>query len=465
MNKFLTLDRLGLYLIVLSSVLLGIWAVKDTIALRNILLVLGTLGSFLLIYKTFQIHEISAIKLAWTPAISIFLVILWVITHYFFFSDQSDQQWRELKSIWLRSMMASIFGLATGLALIQRPKLIIFCWAPILVGFFVLFAQYLPLALQSGQMVVPLNTEDFRRYLFIGKINPMYLGVLLIAGSTGALLDALFSGDRSWIKKMGIFWFICLLTALYSFAFIINTRSGILLGGLVIICWSIYGLIITLTHPNRGSLLGAGGARKLAYVFILALMLITIFGRQQMQLDSGWQQLTEDIKIGYQIEKYPHWQNHDLYGFPYTESGKLVTYNTYQRVAWATAGVKSIPNHPLGIGVLLLPLGVAAKGLFPEVVPLSTHSGWIDLALAFGIPGIALLWLANGSILYFAIRNSSPFRFSIITLAITLFALFTVGELSNGHNLEMLFYLFAMMTGTQIGQKLICSENFPSNST
>ena len=38
-------DLLGLILVLLSSLLLGIWAVKETIALRNILLVCGTLIS------------------------------------------------------------------------------------------------------------------------------------------------------------------------------------------------------------------------------------------------------------------------------------------------------------------------------------------------------------------------------------------------------------------------------------
>jgi hypothetical protein len=41
----------------------------------------------------------------------------------------------------------------------------------------------------------------------------------------------------------------------------------------------------------------------------------------------------------------------------------------------------------------------------------------------------------------------------MITLSIILFALFLVGELSNGHNLEMLFYFFALMAGMQIAQK------------
>ncbi|OWS70677.1 hypothetical protein [Polynucleobacter campilacus] len=445
---------LGLVLILISSVLLGIWAVKDTIALRNILLVLGTLISLVFLYQYFQINSIRAIGLTGLPFVCIVIALIWVLFHYYFFSLNPEVQLRELKSIWLRSALASILGLATGIALMKQPRAITLFWLAILLGFFVLFAQYLPLALQSGKLIVPLDHTDFRRYLFIGKINPMYLGVLLIAGSTGLLLDAVNAGQKSWLRIACIFWLICLLTAMYAFAFIVNTRSGILLGSLPVIAWSLYGLVYLFIHRQGLSILRSAAARRYIYMLALALVLTGIFAYQQIQRDSGWLQIIEDVKIGYQVEKYPNWQNVDLYGFPKNESGNVVAYNTYERVAWATAGIKSIPNHPYGVGILILPLGLAAKELFPGVTPISTHSGWVDLTLAFGIPFICLMWLANASIAYRAIRQQSPFKYTLITLSIILFGLFLVGELSNGHNLEMLFYFFALMAGMQVAQKI-----------
>ncbi len=447
-------SRLGLALILMSSVLLGIWAVKDTIALRNILLVLGTLSSIVFLYQYFRVAYAKSIGTNWLAVVYIFTALLWVVFHYLFLSISPDAQLHELTSIWFRSFLASIFGLATGIALIKTPRYISLFWVAILVAFLVLFAQYIPLAWESKNLIVPLNTEDFRRYLFIGKINPMYLGVLLISGATGLMLDALNSGDKRWIRETCIFWFVCLLTAMYAFAFIINTRSGVLLGSMPIIAWSMYGAFLLLRKRNNLSLLKSASARKFIYVLIVAIALMGIFAYQQIQRDSGWQQLLEDIQIGYQVEKYPNWQNVDLYGFPANDSGKVVAFNTYERVAWATAGIKSIPNHPYGVGILLLPLGLAAKELFPAVNPLSTHSGWVDLTLSFGLPLICLMWVANASILYFAVKQTSPFKYTLITLSIILFALFLVGELSNGHNLEMLFYFFALMSGMQIAQKI-----------
>lgn len=451
-----TID-LGLVLIYMGGLLLGIWAVKDTIALRNILLVAGTLASFVYLYQSFRVKNIHKIGFYWLPIICIGAALSWVFFHYWFFSISPEVQWHELSSIWLRSILASILGFAIGVALIKHPRYLFLFWLAILLSFFVLFAQYLPLALQSGSMVVPLDPVDFRRYLFIGKINPMYLGVLLIAGSTGLLLDAIQLKNTQWIKVVAIFWLVSISTAMYAFAFIVNTRSGILLGSFIVITWSCYGVFLLFYRKESVSIFKSPGTRKFVYLLALALVVVGLFAYQQIQRDSGWRQLVDDIKIGYQVEKYPHWQDVEKYGFPKNESGNVVAYNTYERVAWATAGVKSLANHPYGVGILILPLGLAAQELFPGVTPISTHSGWVDLALAFGIPFIALMWLANASITYFAVKQSSPFKYTILTLSVILFGLFLVGELSNGHNLEMLFYFFALMAGMQVAQRLLVS--------
>lgn len=453
-----TLD-LGLVLIYVGSLLLGIWAVKDTIALRNILLIGGTLISFVYLYQSFGVKNTNKIGFYWLPIICVGAALSWVFLHYWFFSISPEVQWRELRSIWLRSTLASILGFAIGVALIKHTRYLFLFWFAILLSFFVLFAQYLPLALQSGSMVVPLDHLDFRRYLFIGKINPMYLGVLLIAGSTGLLLDAIQSKNTQWIKSVVIFWLICISTAMYAFAFIVNTRSGILLGSLIVIFWFCYGVFLVFHRKGSALVLELLGTRKFVYLLILALVIVGLFAYQQIQRDSGWLQLIDDIKIGYQIEKYPHWQDVEKYGFPKNESGNVVAYNTYERMAWATAGVKSLANHPYGVGILALPLGLAAQELFPGVKPLSTHSGWVDLALAFGIPFILLMWLANASIAYFAVKQNSPFKYTILTLSVILFGLFLVGELSNGHNLEMLFFFFSVMCGMQICQALLAVHN------
>lgn len=84
-QNMLLLSRLGFLLIFVSSLLLGIWAVKDTIALRNILLIGGSLISIIFLYYYFRVMDIRNAGLNWLPLACIFITLVWVVLHYFFF--------------------------------------------------------------------------------------------------------------------------------------------------------------------------------------------------------------------------------------------------------------------------------------------------------------------------------------------------------------------------------------------
>ena len=63
----------------------------------------------------------------------------------------------------------------------------------------------------------------------------------------------------------------------------------------------------------------------------------------------------------------------------------------YLRTIWAKTGLSGIAQHPLGMGY-----GIDAFGRYVNErhgIPgmISSHSGWIDFALATGIPGLVLL--------------------------------------------------------------------------
>jgi O-antigen ligase len=60
-------------------------------------------------------------------------------------------------------------------------------------------------------------------------------------------------------------------------------------------------------------------------------------------------------------------------------------------VAWAVKGFELIIDNPLGYGLLINSFGPLAKAKWPDSSLTHSHSGWIDLGLAFGIPGLALI--------------------------------------------------------------------------
>jgi hypothetical protein len=188
-------DVLGYCLIILSSVLLGIWAVKGTIALRNSLLGIETILSTIYCIRFFKANKHKTPLKNWTPLILLGLMFCWVIFHYFFLTRFPEQQFHELTSTWLRSFLAVVVGVGTGLAIRKRPNAVNFLWLGILTSFAYLFYQYIPKAIALNSFFVPL--PDNASYIFYGKISGVLAGTILVLGLLGTMADVI---------KRGQFW-------------------------------------------------------------------------------------------------------------------------------------------------------------------------------------------------------------------------------------------------------------------
>ncbi|BEI42142.1 MULTISPECIES: hypothetical protein [unclassified Polynucleobacter] len=448
MNKFLTLDRLGLYLIVLSSALLGIWAVKDTIALRNILLVSGTLIS---IYYIAQKWRERRLKEQYTlfsvlPIMFVALTFVWVIVHYLFFSLDPIEQFKEMKSTWLRAFMASIVGLATGLTLRNRPSRLNLLWLGILIAFLALFSQYIPRALAQNKLLVP----DYDHYLFHLKINTVLMGMILIAGIDGALLDHLRAIQYRW-KELRImylvYWLLGTALALWAFVYIVDARNGIGLSTILYGFWFLCALVFFIRSQQRSLNLKSLLALLIAS---LGLSVVLYFAYLQMTVNKGWHTLFADAKVAVQIDRYPNWQNPTQMGYPKREDGKSVAANTYERVAWATAGTRAIMSYPQGVGTLSYPFAKHPNAppkmeIGPNSPGIATHSGWVELGLAFGVPMLGLIFTALLMVFIRAARHAYPARMTVLGFVVLIFCLYTVGEVTVQHGIEILYYFLALL--------------------
>ncbi|MBU3555993.1 hypothetical protein [Polynucleobacter sp. UB-Piko-W3] len=443
-------DYLGNGLIFLNVILLAIWAIKDTIALRNIVLVLGAIISIIYIIHDWrfgklkkQLHSINVL-----PIICVITIFAWVLIHFFCFSQDPANQFQELKSTWLRALLGSILAWGTGLAILRKPLLINYLWLGILAGILAVYAQYIPKALAAKAFFVP----DYHGYLFDGKINGVLVGTVLIAGLTGTVLDLFRRQQLSKHLWALLFWFVGIVLVMYSYVFIYDTRNGF---GLAAILFAalIMGTLVWVV--KRILTQGATKELKIVILFILAAAIVaSLFAYQQMQRNRGWVTLIEDAKIAVQIDKYPHWQkSNDGGAYPKTDAGREVVGNNYERVAWAVVGVRLIGQHPMGIGILYKPFNRLLQIDYPGATPYATHSGWIDLGLSFGIPALLLMWMVLASVFYFGLQSNGPFKLTVPMMAGMIFLLYLVGELNGKHAVEILFYWFAMLTALQLPQK------------
>ncbi len=440
--------NLEFILVVLSAILLGIWAVKETIALRNILLILGTLLSVYYIVIELKDGRLREQLTFWKllPIYLIGLSFIWVVAHYFLFSIDPINQFEELKSTWLRAFMASIVGLGTGLALRNHPNRLNLLWLGIFIAFLVLFYQYIPRALGQNKLLV----IDYDHYLFHLKINTVLMGMILIAGIDGALLDHLRTIQYriSNLRLLYlVYWLVGTSLALWAFVYIVDARNGIGLSTILYSFWFLCALVFFIQSQIR--------CPNLKSVFALlitgiGLSLIVYFAFLQTTVNKGWNTLLADAKLAVQIDRYPHWQNLAQMGYPKREDGEMVTPNTYERVAWAAAGSRAIMAHPQGVGVLAYPFAkhpqapkkMAVNGGIPNI---ATHSGWVDLGLAFGIPMLSLIFSTLLLIFTQAARNPCPARMTVLGFVVLITFLYTVGEVAIQHGIEILFYLLALM--------------------
>ena len=440
-------DWLGLALILLSSLLLGIWTVKGTIALRNILLSIETILAIIYCYQLYKTNPKIPLK-NWVPLILLGLMFLWVIFHYFFLSRFPEQQFHELTSTWLRSGLATIVGVGTGLALLRRPNAINFLWLGILGSFAYLFYQYIPKAIALNSLFAP----DYVNHIFYGKISGVLAGTILMIGLLGTLLDTSRRGHLAATVGVFIFTLLGLTANLYVQVFILDARNGV---GLAVILLTIFciifigNLLISIfNNINARGLNAAGGI--LALILFIALVLVTGWAvKKHVQHNSGWSSMWADAKTSIQIDQYPNWQDPRRLGYPQNSEGQVVKGNTYERLAWATAGATVfMPENPYGVGVLKGPFTVLMKQSYPNSITYlpSTHSAWVELGLAFGYPGLFLLLAALFSLGYLALSAKSSFRSTALLFSLGLLALYTVGELSSQHSVEILFFLIALAT-------------------
>jgi len=434
-------------LVAISSILLLIWPISNTIALRNGLLIAGTILA-LIVLKRFSYTKNLLRFLPISLGIGMFI---WVLVHFLFLSQDPILQLHELGSTWKRSFLAFLVGVATGLVVRQRPHQTNFLWLGIYASFLFLLADYLIAFTQTGQVFMP-------RYYFVSpfgnKINTVIMGIIFISAVCGS---AAFQYRKMNVEKIGVrlglsaFWLSGVLLILFSYTTIIDTRNGIGIATILLTAWIVTIMLTKLSSlKNRPSSNFNTSYWKSLIVLAVPLVVLLYFIQGHLQINRGWNHFFEDLQIATQIDRYPQWQNTPQLGYPKTASGEMVYPNNYERAAWATAGVDSIAKNPLGYGLLEHSLERVIKQSYPNATIKSAHSAWIDYGLAFGIPGLMLTLGALISIISIALRqmhtSTSPAALIAIWVSVGLLLTFTFAEVSSKHSIEILFFSIALLS-------------------
>jgi hypothetical protein len=443
---------LSALIIFISSTLLAVWSLRNTIALRNALLALGTLTALFLLWQYSKQRKTQAVYSQnwslgrYTPIALSFLMLIWVVIHYVFFSSEPGQQFQELTSTWVRVLESLLIGAATGLVLSDHPRRAQYLWLGIFCGFIYLLTHYLGIYFQTGQAFMP---NYYFSSPFGNKINTVLMGGLFISAICGSSAAALIHNRPNYPWTIYCYWLLGVLTILFAFTTIIDTRNGVGVGIILIASWLIYIGASKLRQQISSNKLNW----KMGLAALIPVLLIVFFVQQHLSINRGWNHFIDDVTVAVKIDEVTNWQDIQKYGYPKTASGQPVYPNNYERAAWATAGIDSLLKNPLGYGMLEHSLGKVIKQSYPEANIRSSHSAWIDLGLAFGIPGLLLTLGALLSTVVLALRSNSPNRLVVIWIAADLLLTFTIAEVSSKHTIEILFFSIALLNTMLLGQK------------
>lgn len=443
LSYFYSFKKSELALLIASSLLIAIWPMRNTIAARNILLVVCTLISIFYLYKNFRSlvwSQKQSIK-HWVPIILVILFFIWVVIHYFYFSYDPVEQFKELKSTWVRSLMASTVGFALGLIINRREKGYGFIMLALISGLLILFYQYLVIVIRTGNLYESMLWNS----IYWGKINEVLVGTLFIAGVLGFFTSNLRNKKQDTYQRtvfslsawsQAILYLLGVLVVLHCYVYELDTKNGIVITlamTALFLIVSIRRYIFIPRFPFHKNI-----PYKLFLILFFILMLV-VLSRQHFAINKGWTTIAEDVKISYQVDKYTNWMT--IPATPiFTESGRKIPLNTYERTAWIVVATRTIIRYPLGYGLTNRAFRYLVKLDYPQSDLTVSHSGWLDLGLSFGIVG---LFLAVGALFWTMVLSSSSkliMASTVLWSAIGLFFAYAFLEIFFFHGVEILMF-------------------------
>lgn len=396
-------------------VLYAVWILPEMVGFRNTALVMGAVAGLPVIYFYRRL-------LMQRHALPIWLMLAlfsWAIIHLLFLSQDFTTQMLEFKRIWKYAAIGAIFALGLGLSLGgdnvklntqqigagTETSLSSECW---ILFYFGLSLPVLIYLIKYAMAVVALGWGlNLPAYLgiyhgsqpfYIPKTDYVAFCLPPLAIALGRLKEMFQAGEpKSWSQwSIGIWSYGGLIVATLFLFLAQNIKNGM---AYAVICIFIFILLLTFQRPKVGG-------SKWSYIVIVALLLTAFVSFGHIQKNESWRTLVADARVALQTEQYQHWKFAGIHGYPNNELGKMVSITNYERVAWLKAGAELSFGMPMGYGLIEDSFMRMARAKWPEVSPnLShSHSGWLDVALAIGWPGLTLILT---SLFYLMIHSAS----------------------------------------------------------
>jgi hypothetical protein len=413
--------------------LLFIWVVPNTIALRHVLLAIAFLSSLMVIKANAELF--IRVKAAIFPLAVLSLLFVWVGIHYFFFSLNPELELKEITSLWVRTALGFVAAVGLGISLRKYPELMKFFYLGIFLTPILNVGSYFYASYLKGVLIPPGAIIFF----LFAKIETAYFGALAGAVAVGNLIQLLTNKTLKQNKKY-IFIFSAGLLLVMVSSILSNTKNGVAIQAF---------LYLFLAIVLFGTYIASGQLFNVKNLTVIGLILITLGLAAHFHnktVETGWNGVFADVVVAIDIDQHTQWKK--LAGSiptPINALGKQVPINTYSRAAWAAVGFRLIDQYPFGYGSINQSfVGLQDIAQIKTENLDQTHSGWIDFGLAFGIPGLAIVFLTLLSTIYLGLRIRLQTNLVPVVICITLIPFCLIAETSYKQYFESLIFFIAL---------------------
>lgn len=427
-------------------VLYSVWILPEIASWRNASL---AIGSVLGLYVSYQYRFLLLNKRA-LPIWLIGILFVWAGFHLLFLSQNPVAQLIEFKGIWKRAFLAAIFALGLGLSIANNSeKIKKWAWPLIYLGLLMPTLIYLFkwMLTHFGQSIfgfdsIPafLRVYPSSQPFYVPKSDYVVFCLPTLAVALAQILTLLQDRRIKWVQ----FFIYGVSIAAVSFVFYGQSiKNGFAYEALLCI---LFLLVAVRRIMERSNPIKLG---------IIALILtgVIFVGYKHIQQNDSWASFSADAKIAVQLDRYQEWKFVGEKGYPLNELGKMVSATNYERIAWGLVGISLFRDNLLGYGLIENSFGPLANKKWPESsVRLNhTHSGWLDLALGLGLPGITLILAALTFALIHTRNLILPWKNLGRWVLLSTLLLWCTTEVSNNGNFDPLLFWIIWTVSLTLG--------------
>jgi hypothetical protein len=374
-----------------------------------------------------------------------------------FISNDTVWSLREIHEDWLKVTLALVLGLLVGAASSDSRPISRYLVAGIIIAALALHVIYIDITgilqwAQTGQM--PIRLAGFSEHVgYANNLVLIFLTLLLVEAYSRL-------NRRHGVLAVPHWVFATILAAGFVALVFASTRNGIVelscvLGVLIVLYW----------REHRS---GATSRRALGIALLLgAGVLLTAVWR--ISVDPSTSTLFQDIPIALDTTTHKAWLDQRKYALPKRLDGTEVSHSNYMRIAWAKEGIILVSENPLGVGYGRDAFGRALRPKGGGDMNGSSHSGWLDLAIGVGVPGIVLWCMFLISVAHIGLRryrsDGSVYGLALLLVTIGFSIRMLVDPVNYDHVFQQFMFVTGLLTMWSLHVPVLAGLSRPTHST